>query len=68
MTTLSVPLPSDLLMALETLVKQGKAPNKATAMREALRLYIEQQAVEDVLKAEREPTLHGDLDDLLKRI
>ena len=68
MTTISVPLTADLLRQLEELVRQKRAPNKAAAMRAALEKYLEDQAVEAVLQAEREPTLHGDLDTLLKKI
>lgn len=68
MTTLSVPLTAELLEALERLIKQGKVPNKAAAMRAALEKYLEDQAVEAVLRAEREPRLKGDLDTLAKRL
>ena len=67
MTTISVPLPAELLKALENLIKQGKASNKADAVRRALEAYVEQQAVEDVLRASREPRLKGDLRTLAKR-
>lgn len=62
MTTISVPLPEDLLRALESLVRQGIASNKAEAMRLALKKYIEDQEVEAILRARREPRLEGDLD------
>ena len=57
MTTISVPLPAELLRHLEDLVRDGKAPNKAAAMRMALEKYLESQAVETILPAEREPSL-----------
>ena len=68
MTTISVPLPAALLKQLEDLIHQGKVPNKAAAMRAALEKYLEDQAVEAVLRAEREPSLHGDLDELMKKV
>jgi Arc/MetJ-type ribon-helix-helix transcriptional regulator len=68
MTTISVPLPADLLLALEHLVEQGVASNKADAIRKALRKYLEDRAVQDVLDAHNEPTLYGDLDELAKKI
>ncbi len=68
MTTISVPLSAELLHRLDAFIVQGGAQNKAAAMRTALEKYLEEQAVEAVLKAEREPTLHGDLEDLLKRV
>ncbi len=68
MTTISVPLPADLLKALDELVQRGIASNKADAIRRALRAYIENQAVEDVLRASKEPRLSGDLDELMKKL
>lgn len=68
MSTLSVPLPANLLTALENLVKKGSASSKADAARKAIEKYIEDMAVEDVLQASREPSLEGDLDELLKKI
>ncbi len=64
MTTISVPLPADLLAALEKLVDQGIVPNKAAAMRKALEKFLEDRAVEAVLLASREPRLSGNLHDL----
>ena len=68
MTTVSVPLPDDLLQALEMLVKQGIAPNKAEALRQALKQYLEDQAMEAVLRARKEPSLEGNIDELAKKI
>lgn len=68
MSTLSVPMPADLLSALENLVKKGAASSKADAARKAIEKYIEQMAVEDILQASREPSLEGDFDELLKKI
>ena len=68
MTTVSVPLPSDLLEALEMLIKQGVVPNKAEALRQALKKYLEDQAVEAVLRASKEPRLEGDIDELAEKI
>lgn len=68
MTTVSVPLSADMLKALENLIALGRASNKADAIRKAVKKYLEDEAVEAVLLAEREPTLHGDIDDLMARI
>lgn len=68
MTTVSVPLSDDMLQALEMLIKQGIAPNKAAAIRNAVAKYLEDQAVEAVLRAEKEPRLEGDLEELMKRL
>ncbi len=68
MSTISVPLPAKLLAALESLIQGGGGRNKAEVMRRALEKYLEDRAVEAVLQAEREPTLYGNLRDLVKRI
>lgn len=68
MTTISVPLPADLLLAIEKLIDSGIAANKADAIRKAIALYIEQQEVEEILRASREPRLKGDLDTLAEQL
>lgn len=68
MTTISVPLPADLLSALEQYLIHHGPGKKADVMRRALKYYLEQQAVEDVLRASKEPRLKGNLRDLLKKI
>ncbi len=68
MTTISVPLTADLLGQLESFIRQGKASNKAEVMRRALQMYLEEEAVQDVLRARKEPSLHGNLRDLAKKI
>jgi len=64
---LSVPLTPALEETIERLVKDGIAANKADLARKAIEYFAEQQAIEDVLRAEREPTLRGDLDELAKK-
>ncbi len=68
MTTVSVPLPDGMLQGLETLIRQGVASNKADAIRKALQMYLEDQAVQAVLRASQEPSLRGDLDALARKI
>ena len=68
MSTLSVPLTPDLLNGLENLVKGGIASSKAAAARRAIEKYLEDQAVEAVLKASKEPRLRGNLRDLMKKL
>jgi Arc/MetJ-type ribon-helix-helix transcriptional regulator len=68
MSTLSVPLPDDMRSNIKMLVKQGVAPNEATVARKAIRHYLEDQAVEAVLKSQKEPSLSGDLDDLASQL
>ncbi|MBU1018944.1 ribbon-helix-helix domain-containing protein [Patescibacteria group bacterium] len=68
MSTLSVPLSDDMLKSLKAIVTQGIAPNMAEAVRQAIRKYLEDQAVEAVLRAEKEPDLKGDLRSLAKKL
>ncbi len=68
MTTISVPLSADLINILDELVRSGAASNKADAMRKALQKFSEDQAVERVLRAQQEPTLYGDLEELAKNL
>ena len=68
MTTISVPLSADLLKALEFFIKQGHATSKADAMRRALKQYLEDQAVQNVLEASKGPFLKGDLRELARKL
>lgn len=68
MSTISVPLDSKLDAVLDNLIKSGFRENKAAIMREALIRLSEEEAIEAVLRAKREPTLRGDLKDLMKKI
>lgn len=68
MTTISVPLPADLLKALENFIRDEGGTNKAAVMRKALERYLEEQAVQAVLQAQKEPRLEGNLRDLAKKI
>ena len=71
MTTLSVPVSSDLEKFIERMIKEGKGANKADVVRRALREYRENEAVENMLQAEREfaqgKALRGDLRELAKK-
>jgi Arc/MetJ-type ribon-helix-helix transcriptional regulator len=68
MSTISVPLNSKLEVALDNLIKSGVANNRAAVMRKALERFTEDEAVAAVLRASQEPTLRGDLKDLMKKI
>lgn len=68
MTTISVPLTDEQYRHLMELVKQGVGANKADVLRKALEKFAEDQAVEAVLRASREPSLDGDLDALMKKL
>ena len=65
MTTLSIPVSGDLEKFIERMVKEGKGANKADVVRRALREYAENEALENILRSEREfeqgKGLRGDL-------
>jgi putative addiction module CopG family antidote len=71
MTTLSVPLSAEQEQFIKRLVKEGVVPNKAEAVRRALRLLAEEEAVTDILSAQREARegkiLTGNPRELLKK-
>ncbi len=67
MTTLSVPLTPELAKFVEEATKSSGL-TKSDIMRQALTLYAEEQAVRKVLLAQSEPSLDGDLRDLMKKI
>ena len=68
MTTLSVPIPPKLEEFIKNQIKSGNAANKADVVRKALFRMSEEEAVNAVLKAQGEPTLRGDLRELVKKI
>ncbi len=68
MSTLSVPLTPKLEEFIKSQVKSGRAANKADVVRRALISFSEEDAVQEVLKAMREPLLRGDIRDLMKKI
>ena len=61
MSTISVPLTKEREARLDNLVKNGVAPNRAAVMRKALDKLAEDEAIEAVLRAEREPIIRGDI-------
>ncbi len=68
MATISVPLSKEHEEALDVLVQQGVGSSRADVMRRALSRMSEQEAVEAVLRANKEPSLSGDLRALAKKI
>lgn len=68
MATISVPLTAELEERLNALVAEGVGSNRADVMRRALARLAEEEAVNAVLRAEREPVLRGELSALLKKI
>lgn len=67
MSTLSVPLTPKLEEFINSQVKSGRAANKADVVRRALVSFSEEEAVQEVLKAMREPILRGDMGELMKK-
>ncbi len=72
MSTLSVPLTPEIEAMVTKLVKNGFAANKAEAARKAIIKVAEDEAIEMVLKSEREAKegklLRGDLKKLTELI
>lgn len=72
MSTLSIPLSPEQEKFVKSLVKRNIVTNKAEAVRRALRLLEEEEAVADVLRAQQEvregKVLKGDIRKLLKKI
>lgn len=54
MATISVPLSAELQERLDSLVAEGVGSNRADVMRRALESFAEEEAINAVLKAERE--------------
>ncbi|QQR64700.1 hypothetical protein IPH92_04025 [Candidatus Kaiserbacteria bacterium] len=65
MSTISVILTPELEMHLAEAAEETGA-SRAVVVRNALKHYIEDRAVQKVLHAMKEPTLSGDLNNLLK--
>ena len=68
MSTLSVPLTPQLEEAVTRLVKEGYGANKADVVRKAIRRLDEEEAINAILRAQKEVSLKGDLRELLKKI
>lgn len=68
MSTLSVPLTPELEKMIDKLIKDGVAGNKAELARKAIEKMAEDHAVKTVINAEKEPSLKGNLDELMKKI
>jgi predicted transcriptional regulator len=67
MSTLSVPLTPELEKQLMHLVATSGL-SKADITRQALKRYSEEEAVAEVLRAMKEPSLEGDLRELMEQI
>ncbi len=67
MATVSIILTEDLLKKIQELINLGVADNKSAVIRKAVDKYVEDQVVESILRAAKEPSLQGDLDELAER-
>ena len=68
MTTLSIPISPEQEEFIQRYIKEGKADNKAQVVRRALKKFAEDEAVEAVLRAEKEKPLKGDLRMLMNKL
>ncbi len=70
MTTISVPIPENLVDFINQMIANGEAETKAEVVRYALRKYAEDEAFASVLKSRQEikegKVLEGNLVDLVK--
>lgn len=71
MTTISVPLPKDLLIFIDSVITSGEAENRAQAVRKAIRKMREQIEINEILDASRQikngQVYKGDLKTILKQ-
>jgi putative addiction module CopG family antidote len=70
MTTISVPIPENLVDFINQMIATGEAETKAEVIRQALRKYAEEEAFASVLRSRQEikegKLLEGNLVDLVK--
>jgi Arc/MetJ-type ribon-helix-helix transcriptional regulator len=71
MTTISVPMPKDLLQFIDNFIKSGEADNRAQAVRKAIRKMREQTEINDIFEASHQIKMGkshtGDLGKILKK-
>ncbi len=71
MTTISVPISKENESFLKTLVRSGKAANRAHAVRMALTRYEEDEFMSEIMEAERDAAegriIKGDLREIMSR-
>jgi len=70
MTTLSIPMPQDLLDFIDSFIASGEVENRAQAVRKAVRTLREQNEINDILEAKVQikqgVSYSGDLKTILK--
>lgn len=71
MTTISVPMPKDLLDFVDRIIHSGEAENRAQAIRKAIRKMREQIEINEIFEASRQiqqgHSYTGDLKDIIKQ-
>lgn len=71
MTTLSIPMPKDLLEFIDSVIHSGEVENRAQAVRKAIRTMREQIEINDIFEASRQVrqglAYTGELKDILKK-
>ena len=71
MTTVSVPMPIELIKFIDQLILSGDVENRAQAIRKAVRKLQEQWEIDDILQASRDIDkglfYSGDLKEILKK-
>lgn len=71
MTTISVPIPKDLLDFVDSIIASGEAENRAQAIRKAIRKMREQIEINEIFEASRQIKqgvfYDGDLKDIINK-
>lgn len=71
MTTLSIPMPKDLLEFIDRIIYSGEVENRAQAVRKAIRTMREQVEINEIFEASRQVrqglAYTGELKDILKK-
>jgi len=71
MTTISIPMPSELLDFIDRIILSGEVENRAQAVRKAVRRMQEQIEIDEIFEASRQIqkgiSYKGNLKDILKQ-
>ncbi len=54
MTTISVPMPKDLILFIDSVIATGEVENRAQAIRKAVRKMREQVEIDEIIEASRQ--------------
>ncbi len=71
MTTISVPMPTELIKFIDNMISVGDVENRAQAIRKAVRKLQEQWEIDEILQASKDIDnglfYTGDLKEILKK-